>query len=202
MISVIMASYLGEYQNAAKNREYKLKRAINSFLNQTIQGECELIVVSDGCKDTTEILKKYTQKNIKCISIVKQPLFSGKVREIGLRAANYDWICYLDSDDELLPTHLEILKNNIDDGVDWMYYDDIAQGKIRDVTISFDQVGPMTSTCVTIGTSNICHKKLIPAFWMDGYGHDREFIRQFGKKAKKIENAGYIVRHVPTLFDE
>ena len=47
MISVVMASYLGEYKSAAKNRDIKIRRAVESVLSQTVP--VELVVVADGC---------------------------------------------------------------------------------------------------------------------------------------------------------
>jgi glycosyltransferase involved in cell wall biosynthesis len=52
--SVIMASFLGDYPNAASNRDKKLIRAVNSFINQSYENK-ELVIVSDGCTKTYEI---------------------------------------------------------------------------------------------------------------------------------------------------
>ena len=46
MISVIMPSYLGAYKNAAKDRDRKIVRAINSVVRQTYK-DWELIIIAD-----------------------------------------------------------------------------------------------------------------------------------------------------------
>ena len=58
-ISVVMPSFLGDYEidqnKSASNREFKLERAIDSFLMQ-IHRDSELIIVSDGCEKTCDIV--------------------------------------------------------------------------------------------------------------------------------------------------
>lgn len=187
MISVIMASYLGDYPNAASNREEKLHRAIKSFLIQEIG---ELIIVADGCEKTAEIAKQYP--SVQLVTIPKQSTLSGKTREAGIAIAKYDWICYLDSDDEFKPGHLKVLQDNIDNNVDWFYYDDYTNDVKRISEVC----------CGKIGTSSICHKKRFNnATWGDGYEHDWHYIKQLGDNYKKIEGAGYIVRHIPGRID-
>lgn len=191
MISVIMASYLGEYPGCATNRTHKFKRAINSFLKQNIG---ELIIVSDGCEKTNKIVNKfYNVPSIKLVSIPKQCLFSGKVREAGISIAQHEWICYLDSDDEFKEGHLQTLIDNFDNNVDWMYYDDyFSNGYKREAFVRFG----------SIGTPHICHKKRVNnAIWPDKYNHDWYFIEQLGKNYKKIDGTGYIMHHIPNRFD-
>lgn len=189
MISVIMPSYLGHYPNAASNRDMKLRRAIESFL---IQGIGELIIVADGCQQTLEIAAEFNNESIRSIIIPKQSLMSGKVRQAGIAIANFDWICYLDSDDEFGPNHLTALSHAIDDSFDWFYWDDILDTKPRDCCIA---------PC-RIGTSCIMHKKSTAAVWPDGYNHDWSFITKLGDNHKKILGAQYIVKHVPGSLDK
>src|SRR5271165_4802682 len=99
-VSIIMASFLGNYHGAAKDRVAKFHRAVKSFIDQSYSNK-ELIIVSDGCPLTIEECRlnyKY-QDNIVLVSIEKQPLFSGNVREQGILNATGDIIAYLDSDD-------------------------------------------------------------------------------------------------------
>ena len=152
MISVIMASYLGDYPGAASNREAKLERAIASFLKQNIG---ELIIVADGCEKTVDIVKTYPNSNIKLIESDKQPLFSGKVRQAGIEHASCDWTCYLDSDDEFADGHLQTLLNNIDSTHEWYYWDDTLVNTKRSCAVAIYR----------IGTSCIMHRKDTKAIW-------------------------------------
>ena len=188
MISVIMACYLGDYPGAATDRERKLKRAIDSFLMQNIG---ELIIVADGCTKTVEIVKEYNNDAIKLIWMEKQVLFSGALRNEGIKHASYDWICYLDSDDEFLEGHLDALIRNIDNNYEWMYYDDLVNGVRRNNTVSICR----------IGTTSIAHKKTVNAVWPDGYNHDWYFITQLGNNYKKIDGARYNLHHIPGKID-
>lgn len=188
MISVIMASHLGHYPGAATDRERKFIRAVNSFINQNCG---ELIVVSDGCALTDQLIRSWACPSIRLISLAKQPLWSGLVRETGCQAAQYPWICYLDTDDEFQPGHLQAIVDEITDDVDWMYFDDIVNEYRRQVVLTYCQ----------IGTSSIAHRKNLPVTWPDGYGHDWQFIQQLGPKYKKIWGTGYKVHHMPGVFD-
>ena len=189
-ISVIMPSFLGFYIGSASNREIKMYRAINSFLSQGIG---ELVVVSDGCKKTVDIIRKYNRPNIKLVEIEKQPLFSGNVRQAGINEAQYGIICYLDTDDEFKPNHLQSILDQMSDN-DWVYYDDYLGRELRVSRIERKY----------IGTSCIAHKKDLPVVWGDGYGHDFFFIQELVKlnrKYSKINNTGYQCNHIPNVID-
>lgn len=203
-ISVIMPSFLGDYQGAATNREFKFERAVNSFLQQTYADK-ELIVVSDGCEKTNNIiLNKYrNHQNIKLISIDKQPLFSGTTREEGLKNATGDVITYLDTDDyfgNIL--HLECIYNAfLNEEIDWIYSDDIMRWNehVSSPRESFLERG-------RIGTSNISHRILEKISWqgLDFYGHDWTFILNLMDKYKnysKITGTSYTVCHIPNVAD-
>lgn len=93
-----MASYLEKYEGSSSNREEKFIRSVDSFLSQDHQSK-ELIVISDGCQKTIDILRsKYANEgDINLVKLPKQPLFSGMVRQQGLLKADGDIISYLDS---------------------------------------------------------------------------------------------------------
>lgn len=188
MISVVMASYLSPYKGGATNRVEKFHRAVRSFLNQ---GVGELIIVSDGCDITVEESKKYNNENIKVYRIEKQQPFSGKVRQYGIEQSTFDWVCYLDTDDEFSANHLNSIISQIGPTLDWVYFDDIVQEQYRNCSLNFNM----------IGTSCIAHKRDINATWPDGYGHDWNFINQLGNNFKKIFDTGYIVHHIKKGID-
>lgn len=200
-ISVIMPSYLGNYDGAAKNREQKFVRAVNSFLSQSYPNK-ELIIISDGCDKTVEIVSKSYQHD--CISILhlpKQPPFSGNVREMGLRNAIGNFICYLDTDDYFSQSnHLSSIVSGMQNGNDLVYFDDDVRWNEH---VSSKRNVTLQKGC--IGTSNIAHINSDDISWfrMDGYGHDWTFISKLLEKKSpiKIEGTSYTVCHIPNVVD-
>lgn len=195
MISVVMPSYLGAYKTAAKNRDKKIVRAIQSVIHQTFK-DWELIVVADGCQKTVDIVQPLAKgMNIKIYYIDKQKMWSGFVRNTGIHYAEGEYICYLDIDDAFAPDHLEGIAKNLK-GKAWYWFDDyIWNGtEFRHRKCSVDKVGQC-------GTSNIAHKKI--AWWniKDNYAHDWNFINNLKAASKNyayMKDAGkYLVCHVP-----
>ncbi len=86
-ISVVIPTY---------NRYEVLKRAIKSVLSQSYQAK-EIIIIDDGSNDeTSKIIElfpkiKYFYQNNAGVS---------SARNLGIKKANYEWIAFLDSDDE------------------------------------------------------------------------------------------------------
>lgn len=98
MFSVVMPYY--------KN-SHVVGRSIESVINQTY-GSFELIIVDDGSEDNIqEIVESYNDSRIKLVRQKNGGV--AKARNSAIRLASYDWICFLDSDDEWLPYHLEHL---------------------------------------------------------------------------------------------
>ncbi len=207
-ISVIMPCYLGEYANGAKDRAIKLNRAIRSFTQQDYEQK-ELIIVADGCHKTVDFIKNNYPliRNIKTYFIQKQELFSGTVRDFGLKIANGDYICYLDSDDMFKNNnHLSVIVNGFKSNpeCDWLYFNDLVK------YFHVDHL-PLTERNVeltqgSIGTSNIAHKNNDTISWegKNGYGHDYHFISSlmaYYPNYKKIEGCSYVVCHIPNTCD-
>ncbi len=210
-ISVVMASFLGEYDFSAKDRITKFHRAVNSFLKQTYLFK-ELIIVADGCDITESEIRHYDNNPlIKFVKIVKQPHFSGNVRNVGCLMATGDVICYLDTDDLLGASHLNGVANGFIyyRDIDWVYFDDYVIYRFNPITNDILSQAKRTVELNygTIGTSSIAHKNLPEINWegFDGYGHDFNFIKtkliDSGKKYQKIDNAEYFVCHIPNSVD-
>lgn len=199
-VSVIMASYLLPYNGAATNRDKKFVRAVNSFKKQTYQNK-ELIIVSDGCPITIDLYNKFFSNDayIKLISIPKQPLYSGEMRNVAFKSATGDIISYLDSDDVLGPNHLQTIVNQFDlNEYDWVFYNDYM---VLEPTFKKLHLRIVEPRWASIGTSAISHKNLkeLDGCWTTGYGHDFKFViklASMGLKFKKLEKVPeYLVAH-------
>lgn len=161
-ISIIMQSYLGEYNGSREDSIKKFNRAIESFKNQLYKN-CELIIVADGCILTfnTYMAKYQNDSNIKIAYVDKKGVgkmydnvtedkkfYRGLPRQIGLEMATGEIVTYMDSDDYLLPKFtLGILSSyNMKPEADWFinrsWYDNIeADWEKETVFDSFDRSG-------------------------------------------------------------
>ncbi len=86
------------------NRSKLLKRALQSVLNQTIIPK-EIIVVDNGSRDSTKKMIERDFENIKYIYHNKKGV--SKARNVGIKSARNELICFLDSDDEWCPKKIE-----------------------------------------------------------------------------------------------
>lgn len=200
MISIILPSYLGTYPKCASNRDVKLRRAIESVIAQTYS-DWELIVIADGCDLTVQIADSFQDSRIKIYKVVKQPSMVGvgKLRNYGIKLASNNWITYLDSDDVLGVSHLEMLSHNLKG--DWLFYNDYTFNKHHS---RFEERECMIKAG-SCGTSNITHVKTIGVKWQDysAYGFDDwNMIKALMKYPHtKIECPEYYVCHVPGNYD-
>jgi len=88
------------------NRPAAVKRAIESVLAQTCQ-DFEIVVVDDGSKtDTAAAISAFADPRIRLIRH-EQNLGGSAARNTGIRAGSGEYVAFLDSDDEWLPTMLE-----------------------------------------------------------------------------------------------
>ncbi len=209
-VSVIMASFLGEYPGCASDRISKFSRAVDSFVRNTLEDK-ELIIVADNCLITQEIYKEKYSRNpyIRFHNFnKKQPLFSGSLRSKGIELAQGKLICYLDTDDFIGVPHIEVLRNAMNNNnFDWAYYNDyLYLGPKKDSTTTNTQMRETGFFKGKIGTSSICHFKDLNVNWddCDGYGHDWKFVNKLMEASKnygKIYGPSYNVCHSPKLFD-
>lgn len=96
MFSVIIPVY---------NRKEIVSRAINSVLKQSCS-DFEIIVIDDGSDDGTPMAIRQVFKS-KVVLISQEQQGVSAARNLGIKAAKYQWLAFLDSDDEWLPTKLQ-----------------------------------------------------------------------------------------------
>jgi len=216
-ISVVMASNLGNYDKSAYDKIPKFIRAVDSFLSQDYLNK-ELIIVSDGCNLTLDaVYKQYIDMDlldtvIKLYKIKKQPLFSGNVREYGLKKATGDIICYLDTDDMFSEkSHLTNIVQQFDlFNHDWVYYNDYIMTNsnakiVKNVKLEKGSVG--TSSVAHLNLKKTVFRKKTKAIsWKgcDAYNHDWTFVERLMKqfpRYKKIYGTSYLIRHIPDAVD-
>ena len=85
------------------NRRKTLRRAIESVRNQSLS-PFEILIIDDGSNDGTKEWVKESFQDIKYIYQNNQGVSSA--RNKGIKYAYGDWIAFLDSDDEWLPSKL------------------------------------------------------------------------------------------------
>jgi glycosyltransferase involved in cell wall biosynthesis len=149
------------------NRENIIPLAIQSVIDQTYS-DWELIIIDDGSPDNTqEVLKKYTDPRIKVIThdICRERIISWND---GMRAATGDWICFLDSDDEVIFGYLEQLKHCIEAFPDYSifhyghilaYLGGSTVKEAKDIDESPDGLGMAYFDCGMVGAGSFCFKK-------------------------------------------
>lgn len=106
LFSVIIPAY---------NAEKTIEACINSVTEQNNESY-EVIVVNDKSTDrTAEILKQYEEnKNIRVIHHTENKK-AGGARNTGIKAAQGEYVLFLDADDVLIDGSLEKLKNKINE---------------------------------------------------------------------------------------
>lgn len=91
------------------NRELYLKQSIESIINQTYKN-LEIIVVDDGSTDTTSSICEFFSIKDKRIKVIHKA--NGGVssaRNIGIKVATGDAICFVDSDDTIENEYIEAM---------------------------------------------------------------------------------------------
>ncbi len=90
----------------AKDRAGVIGRALQSVRAQTVPPD-EVIVVDDGSSDDTAAVARSFGATV---LVHDAPRGSGPARNTGIEASDAEWVAFLDSDDEWMPTHLEYVR--------------------------------------------------------------------------------------------
>ena len=106
LISTVIPAY-----NYAKT----LRRAVMSVVRQMNFDEHELLVIDDGSTDETPLLIENLRKELpQDIRFIRQSNAGlASVRNLGIRKTYGHWLVFLDADDEMLPSALEMLGAHI-----------------------------------------------------------------------------------------
>ena len=84
----------------SRNRLAYLPRAISSVLNQTFVVQ-EIIIIDNDSSDETI---SYVKKKFKKVKVIKENKIGvSHARNLGIKNSSYEWIAFLDSDDEWMP---------------------------------------------------------------------------------------------------
>ena len=92
-----------------------IEKALISIKKQTYNNY-EVIIVDDFSRDYRELVDIVQKCEVINLRIIRRGSNSGgpaAPRNIGIRAAKGDWICFLDADDYWFDKKLEIIKNKI-----------------------------------------------------------------------------------------
>ncbi len=106
MISVLVPVY---------NVEKYLRRCLDSILMQTCT-DYEIVLVDDGSTDQSgSICDAYAAEH-RCIRVIHQENAGlAQVRNVSLAAAQGEYITFVDSDDAIEPTYLEVLMRDLEE---------------------------------------------------------------------------------------
>lgn len=113
IVSVIIPTY---------NHDYKLKKAIESVLNQSYQNFEVIVVDNHSTDDTDFVLASFTDSRIKVHKINNHGVIATS-RNTGLRVAKGDYIAFLDSDDWWKKEKLTLSLEKLQEGYDFVYHD-------------------------------------------------------------------------------
>ena len=104
MVTVIIPVY---------NVEKYISKCIKSLLNQTYQN-FEVLLINDGTKDNSiDKVKKIIKKDIRFKIINKENGGQGSARNVGLKEAKGEYICFIDPDDFIEKNYIELMLKKI-----------------------------------------------------------------------------------------
>lgn len=115
-----------------------LSRCINSIKNQTYQN-IEILIINDGSTDESKRMCELIANQDKRIRVINQENAGlSAARNIGVEQANGEYICFIDSDDYIETSMIEVLLKNIQktnaDVCECSFFIHMKNGVVKDVT--------------------------------------------------------------------
>ena len=94
------------------NADKYLSQCLNSLLKQT-EKDFEAILIDDGSSDKSpSICDEFAKKDAHFKVIHQKNKGVSEARNIGLKTAQGEWICFVDADDKVEPLWLENFAKN------------------------------------------------------------------------------------------
>lgn len=168
----------------AYNAAHHIVDALTSVFAQTIDNY-EIIVVNDGSSDTAQ-LEKGLEPYLANITYIKRPNGGpGAARNSGIIAAKGEYIAFLDSDDQWVPTHLAEMKEVLqrDPTLDLVYGDAVNFGDIAKEGASTMGANPseglatfeslVLCKCTVVGSTVVARRRAL----IDAGLFDESFIQ-------------------------
>ncbi len=189
------------------NSEAFISETLNCCLNQTYQN-IEVVLVDDGSKDKSlEIASKFEDKRIKVIS--QSNSGACRARNLAFKNCTGDYIMYLDADDLISNTYVELLVNALEGKSintiatgQWdRFHKDIKEATFPLLNIykNYDQAFNLLIDMWTFGEMLACTSYLIPRGIVEKInGWDETVLKnQDGEFFCRILIAGGNIVHVP-----
>lgn len=145
------------------NREFLLCRSLDSVVAQNyLDWEC--IVIDDGSTPPIELNKKYQQDGRIRLYRLGQNQGVSAARNYGVKMSNFDWVCFLDSDDQWIGDKLSYQAHFVENNPHlrwqhanevWLNNDKIISQKEKHHRGKGNQFSRSLDHCV-IGASTVC----------------------------------------------
>lgn len=125
------------------NTEQYLPRCLDSVLSQSFT-DFELLLVDDGSTDESgAICDAYAERDVRLVVLHKENGGVSSARNLGMKEAKGEWICFVDSDDELLAGGLQTMVDGVSNEVDMVMagYYELEGESLQTDTSSFGKEG-------------------------------------------------------------
>ena len=188
------------------NAENVLYRAISSIKSQKYIDDIEIIIVDDCSTDNTKKIALDYQCNL--INLSKNSGGPNKGRNIGLRKAKGEYICFLDQDDEFLPYKLitqlnaksdisftDTIFNNEHERKRYIMGDNNGQSIFYGKNEAFKYVLMKNNKkCSVMISSLMIHKRMKKIFFEEKYG-----MVDFDYKLRLLEHNEAVSISIPLI---
>lgn len=188
-VSVIISTY---------NRKRLLKQAIKSVLDQSMT-DFELLVVDDcSTEDVETLVKSFGDPRVRYMRTEKNSGHDGHPKNLGIKAASGEYVCFLDDDDTYRRDALKILTTYAQEtGVDVVYGDYLIGGKPG---WSLDFSPALLTRRNFISMSVVCAKREA-LLAVGGFDEDVPKFKDWNLWIRIQKNGGRFM-HVPIIVTE